>query len=176
MTTNKSTFRALAMPTAVWDAADGYPAALVALLRSDEPLNRWERDALADLLAGTLHVPKRGRGRPAGRDGGGLTSMTIYGGHDVTTRLGYAGWRHDRARDFIRRKGWHKKAAGNLHRSLDWLLAKTAERYGIEEEALRNYVRRSRKMPVPSVAPDPGWRRHWLEHRERREREVAKMK
>lgn len=152
-------------PVAVWKAVEGDMSELIALLRSDRPIRRRTREALADFLAGDLKPIDVPKGRPSKSASVGPARMyaRLWHGHDVTTSLGYAGFRYERLRRFIRSKGWHR---GNPGWS-DWLKAAIANRQGVELERFANYLRRSR--PEPELNP---W--SWNDYVTRRRTEIAR--
>jgi hypothetical protein len=152
-------------PDAVWKAVEGDRDELITLLRSDEKLGRLFRDMLADWLEGKLLPVKLPRSRPKSYHPDPLT-LRLYYGHNPTTDLGYAGARYEHFRLFIRKKKWHLKKAGLLHRSPEWLLTKIAERHGINQDKFAAYLKRSR--PKHQARP---WRAG--EYVERRRREIA---
>jgi hypothetical protein len=143
----------LEMPVEVWKAVEGDRADLVALLRSDKPLSRWTRNALADFLAGDLKPVKIPRGRQQREKHWGLLS-SVYYGHDPTTPLGWAGVRYEDFRRFIRRKRWHIGHPGWSER----LAAKIAKRHGVDLDRFLNYLKRPRRQPKkvdrPVAGPD----------------------
>jgi hypothetical protein len=167
----------LADPLAVWKAIEGDSSELVALLRSEEKLTRRTRDALADWLEGKLHPANRPRGRPtknyehtllsrrlsllemrrgrvlAGRfDHSGALAARY--GYDLTTEIGLAGWRYEIRRAFIREKGWHRKGAGSLYRSAEWLLDKIADQHEIDINTFANFLKR-KKLKLKLFDPRP---------------------
>lgn len=149
-------------PTEVWKAVEGDPTELIELLRSDKRLAKPVRKALADYFEGTLQPVKRPQGRPSKEQIQPFVvraSRAITYWHDPTTRLGYVGFRYERLRNYIRKRGWHKKSAGKFYWSPDRLREAVAERYGLTLETLENYLRRPREKP-PMLDPDyEAWNR-----------------
>jgi hypothetical protein len=133
----------LAEPIEVWLAAKGR-AALIAMVRSDAPLSRRARRAMADWLEGYLKPPKQPVGRPVRQVHAEREMSRRIFGHDVYKTIGFAGWRHEKLRQFIRKKGWHRKRAGRPHWPAARLLEAVAQRVGVDVEALANYLKRSR--------------------------------
>src|SRR6188508_2856117 len=83
---------------------------------------------------------KRGRGRPP-QD----VQLKIYRrirrhvlGHDTTTDIGRAGWRYERLRKFIRKKGWH---IGRPNWRSE-LLNAVARKTGVNPATLDDYAHR----------------------------------
>lgn len=159
-------------PTEVWKAVEGDSSELVALLRSEKTLLRRDRNALADWLEGKLQPAKLPKGKPkknlfitfdrvdelwGARDRLGRLMFSYHflvegkldnNSHDPMTDIGVAGWRYARCWAFVRKKGWHLKKAGRFFLSADGLMAKIAERHGIELEKFTNYMRRSKHQPA----------------------------
>ncbi|MGJ0506160.1 MAG: hypothetical protein ACR652_03310 [Methylocystis sp.] len=135
----------IAPPVAVWRAVEGDRSELVALLRSGDPLTRRTRDALADWLEGSLKPVKLPKGRPAPDQA--EAALWCSSGHDLRTKIGWAGRDYDRARAFLRKKGWHLKKAGSLFWSTERLLEAVAKRHNIQMDALENYLKRARSKP-----------------------------
>lgn len=156
----------LADPIEVWRAVEGDPTDLIVLLRSDEPIRRRTRDALADFLAGALKPFVLPRGRPSKPDSVVSSHMrhSVWYGHDVATKIGFAGFRYEHMRRFIRSKGWHLDNPGWS----DGLKAAIAKRHSIELEQFINYLRRSR----PKAQTDD---RPWsaADYIDRRRHEIA---
>lgn len=135
-------------PTEVWKAIEGDRAELIALLRSDKPLRRWTRDELADWLEGKLKPVKAPRGRPAEKLYAYRESMRRRFGHDIYTPLGLAGYRYDRLRKFIKKKGWHLKAAGRRYWSTERLMAEVARRACVNVITFGDYLKRGKRRPA----------------------------
>lgn len=148
-------------PIEVWKAIEGEPADLIALLRSEEPLRRWERDTLADWLEGKLQPVSLPKGRPDLSVTG--PTPLLYKGHNIHTRMGSAAIIEMFNWEFIRKKGWHLKRSGKFYWSRDRLREKIAERWGIETEAFFNYLKRSRSARPKAVSG-----RDYIEFRRRR--------
>lgn len=137
----------LRLPAAVWKAVEGDTRDLVEFLRGDTPLNRAERDALADYFAGTLKPMKLPQGRSR------KSNFYFVRGHDLTTSLGYAGYRYEYFRRYIRRKRWHLKRAGKLYWSTDRLRTKFAEKHGIDLDKFINYLNRAKPKRTSNKMP-----------------------
>lgn len=114
-------------PVEVWRAVEGDEAELIKLLRSKRDLSRRTRDAMADRLDGKLTPVKLPR-------------------HRVRTesKIGRAWYRYDKAREFIRAKGWHRKNAARYWPP-DRLVKEVARKEGVSASALRERVRRAQR-------------------------------
>ena len=114
-------------PVEVWRAIEGDKAELIKLLRSERDLSRRTRDAMADWLDGNLTPVKLPR-------------------HRVRTesKIGRAWYRYDKAREFIRAKGWHRKDAVRYWPP-DRLVKEVARKEGVSASALRERVRRTQR-------------------------------
>jgi hypothetical protein len=140
----------LAQPREVWKAVEGDCADLVALLRSDKPLSKTTRGALADWYEGKLRPMPIPKGRPEKLSQLARTAIeNTYLGHDPTTELGWAGFRYATLRVFIRKKGWHRKRAGRFHWSTERLLNAIAIMQGLDAEKLGEYLKRARPKSAP---------------------------
>jgi hypothetical protein len=156
----------LALPIAVWKAVEGDRTELVALLRSDERINRPTRKALADWIEGKLKPVKLPKGHPPPS---WFTLMMrrvnlMHLGHDPTTAQGFAGLRFARLRKYIRQRRWHLKA----HRrywSHQRLAEAIATKHNIDVNAFIDYLNRARKPPpFPSFpSRESGDAQHRLE-------------
>lgn len=143
-------------PVEVWKAVEGEPAELIALLRSERPLYRVDREALADWLEGSLKPVKRERGRPRKSENWPASWEWVirefYFGHDPETEIGLAAFRFERAWRFIKKKKWNK--------SLGWtsekLKAAVATRQEIDLDTFLNYLNRPKRKPKkrPAFGPE----------------------
>lgn len=139
-------------PIEVWKAVEGEAADLIALLRSDTPIYKVDREALADWLEGSLKPVQEGRGRPRKSDVQRWTLEWIirdfYFGHDPQTEIGYAAFRYERLWRYVKKRGWNKTKAWTSDR----LKEAIAERQEIDLETFMNYLKRSkprrRKSPI----------------------------
>jgi hypothetical protein len=149
------------LPIEVWDAIDGEPANLVALLRGEGPIGRLTRDALAEYFEGTLETPKKKRGQPP-RSRWAIPFAT--GGHDRNDPVGFAAIIYEIRWRYIKKRGWNLKSSGKLYISSDRVKDLIAERHNIDAEAFRNYLRRSKKerlkLPKSETLAD-----FWAAHR-----------
>lgn len=143
-------------PVAVWKAVEGDRSELIALLRSDARLTRGTRDELADWLEGKLKPVKVPRGRPPDKLSAERVSLRRRFGHDLYTRLGAAGFKFDRLRKFIRKKGWNRKSAGGRYWPTERLLGEVARRFGINEVTFGDYLRRGKGRPSKPRQYNPG--------------------
>lgn len=153
--------RDIRLPVEVWDAIDGDTAGLVELLRSDVELSRHERTWLAMFFEGTL--PKRERGRPPKE----VSPMFLdfRTGQDLTTRIGWASYRFLKAKEYVRRRGWHLKSAPTrLHVDLAEFQRRVAGKFSIHEETFGNHVRRARQRQI-SKPTMKSMVEYWHEHR-----------
>ncbi len=150
----------LAAPIAVWKAVEGDRSELIALLRSDERLTRWTRNDLADWLEGKLKPVKAPRGRPPDKFRAERESLRRRFGHDVYSRLGAAGFKFDRLRKFIRKKGWNRKSTGGRYWPTERLLGEVARRFGVNQVTFGDYLKRGKRRP--SKPPQYNTGKAWI--------------
>jgi hypothetical protein len=135
-------------PIEVWKAVEGDERELIALLRSNEPLTRRMRDALADWREGKLQPVKVPPGPPGLSLGAQLhrrIGRYFHHGYDIDTPVGWACYRYRKLRDLIRRTGRHKIGAGPRYWSTERTLEFIARRYSIDPVILGEHVKRGRQ-------------------------------
>lgn len=116
-------------PVEVYRAAIGQPEALIKRLGSKEPINSWERGALAAYFERKLVPPKRGRGEAKPR------YLHSYAERDEAYRLPNAETHYRYIMAELRKAG---EAYGRASEALEFV----AQKYGLDPEALNNYLRR----------------------------------
>ena len=145
----------LAWPREMWRAVEGDESELIKLLRSERGLSRRTRNAMADWLEDKL-TPVR----------------LPVGGYRTQSKPGLAWYRYDKAREFIRRKGWHRKRHGRYWPP-ERLLSEVAQKEGVAEAALQNWIKRAKPVwSLPAAIERARQDRTELRARQRVAREI----